>query len=185
MTIFVPLAFPTADSSPLWRPRILRLKAVSRLFSTLHRPISNLTPQLANEDPDIEPIYSNLCIDSATRAQWTGNNMAAIQKKRDQAKADLQPIYDNVSSFGTDAWVLVESNGQRYYLSYSDSATMWVYVQDQPSNKPNSSVKDCVISYGSYSVNSNILGISGYKWYNIPVRLPNRFLSADLSEHAR
>lgn len=102
--------------------------------------------------------------------------MEAIQQKREQAKADLKPIYTNISDNGENAWVLVESAGQRYYISYTKSATLWVYVQDQPAQSNGSAdsnpptTKTCTISLGSYSENSNLLGVSGYVWSNIPVR---------------
>ncbi|KAJ8694697.1 hypothetical protein PTI98_007349 [Pleurotus ostreatus] len=138
-----------------------------------------VTSSTLDDQPQLQPFYSSLCLDDPTRVQWAANNMEAIQQKREQAKADLKPIYTNISDNGENAWVLVESAGQRYYVSYTKSATVWVYVQDQPaqsSGSPDSNpptTKTCTISLGSYSENSNLLGVSGYVWSNIPVSAPS------------
>ncbi|KAL4257620.1 Jacalin-type lectin domain-containing protein [Pleurotus pulmonarius] len=135
----------------------------------------SFTSSSTDTQPELQPFHSSLCLDDSTRVQWAANNMEAIQQKREQAKADLQPIYTNISDNGENAWVLVESAGQQYYVSYAKSATMWVYVQDQPAQPDGSppTTKTCTISLGSYSENSNLLGVGGYIWSNIPVSAPS------------
>ncbi|KAF4604546.1 hypothetical protein EYR40_003320 [Pleurotus pulmonarius] len=102
--------------------------------------------------------------------------MSSIEQKRAQAQKDLQPIYDNISKNGESAWTLVEHDSQKYYVSWTASATMWAYVKDQPQDSSKSlagqdppMTKTSVISVGSYSKTSNLLGISGYIWKNIPI----------------
>ena len=46
--------------------------------------------------PEIKPIYSQTYLDTTTKIQWANNNMHAIWTKRQQAKEDLEPIYDNI-----------------------------------------------------------------------------------------
>lgn len=139
--------------------------------------ITDLPPAAADDDqPNIEPFYSNLYLDANTQSQWAKNDMSSIENKRAQAQKDLQPIYDNISKNGETAWTLVEKDGQQYYLSWTQSATMWAYVNDQPQAAGLSAAGDppktktSIISVGSYSMTSNLLGISGYVWKNIPVR---------------
>jgi hypothetical protein len=108
-------------------------------------------------------------LDSTTRQQWASNNMTAINAKRLQAQRDLQPVYDNIKNNGENAWVLVESAGQRYYLSWSDNATMWAYVKDEAPTTFADEVKRSIVSIGSFSANAQMLGVSGYIWNNLPV----------------
>ncbi|KDQ27085.1 hypothetical protein PLEOSDRAFT_1097387 [Pleurotus ostreatus PC15] len=128
-----------------------------------------------DDQPNIEPFYSNLYLDANTQSQWAKNDMSSIESKRAQAQKDLQPIYDNISKNGETAWTLVEKDGQQYYLSWTQSATMWAYVKDEPQAAGLSAAGDppktktSIISVGSYSMTSNLLGISGYVWKNIPI----------------
>jgi hypothetical protein len=107
-------------------------------------------------------------LDASTRQQWASNNMSAINSKRLQAQKDLQPVYDNIAKNDTQAWTLVETDGEKYYLSWSTDATVWAYVKDEPSTTRDD-LKTSIVSIGSYSVNSQLLGISGYIWSNLPV----------------
>ncbi|KAF4593381.1 hypothetical protein EYR38_009095 [Pleurotus pulmonarius] len=80
-----------------------------------HRRLAPASPSFTSSStdtqPELQPFHSSLCLDDSTRVQWAANNMEAIQQKREQAKADLQPIYTNISDNGENAWVLVESAG--------------------------------------------------------------------------
>ncbi|KAF9056733.1 hypothetical protein BDP27DRAFT_1242393 [Rhodocollybia butyracea] len=125
----------------------------------------------ADPPPQIKPIYSELYLDSNTRQQWASNNMAAINSKRTQAQRDLQPIYDNIKNNGEKAWSLFESAGQRYYISWSGNNAVWAYVKDEPSTTRADELKQSIISIGSYSANSQLLGMSGYIWSNLPIQI--------------
>ncbi|KAF4573599.1 hypothetical protein EYR36_008117 [Pleurotus pulmonarius] len=157
-----------------------RLASISPLphASISSRSAHLATRSAADNQPFIEPFSSSLYLDAPTQAQWAANDMSSIEQKRAQAQKDLQPIYDNISKNGESAWTLVEHDSQKYYVSWTASATMWAYVKDQPQDSSKSlagqdppTTKTSVISVGSYSKTSNLLGISGYIWKNIPVGL--------------
>jgi hypothetical protein len=111
-------------------------------------------------------------LDADTQQAWANNDMAAIEQFKAKASADLDPIYQNIKAKGNDAWIQVESEGQQFYISYTQNATIWAYTVDIPSAKADSDTKDTIISIGSYSATANFLGISTYTWTNLPVRNP-------------
>lgn len=137
------------------------------------RRLASLTGAKARDsnDPNIAPIYSNLYLDAGTRQKWANNDMSSINQKRSQAQTDLKPIYDNIKNNGEKAWTLVESKGEQYYLSWTSNATMWAYVKDNQYTKTakGDKVKTSIVSLGSYSTTSNLLGLSGYVWTNVPI----------------
>ncbi|KAL0956017.1 hypothetical protein HGRIS_002191 [Hohenbuehelia grisea] len=153
-----------------------RLASIAPATPVRPSELKGLKASATDPAPDIKPIYSNIFLDAATKAQWAANNMDAIEQKRNQAKNDIQPIYQNIQNNGETAWTLVESGGQQYYLSWSSSATMWSYIKDQPATASATAgstdppkTKTSIVSVGSYSVTANILGLSGYVWSNIPI----------------
>lgn len=132
--------------------------------------IAAKAPASNGGDPELKPIYSRTYLDADTQDMWNNNNMDGIEKKKSQASDDLTPIYQNIKDKGEDAWVHVRDpdTGEEYYLSWSDTATMWSYVSPAPSINADTGNKDVAMSIGSYSKTSNFLGVSGYIWSNIP-----------------
>jgi hypothetical protein len=120
--------------------------------------------------PTITASMSQQWLDQDTQRAWSNNDMATIEQFKARASTDLDPIYQNIKTKGNDAWIEVESEGQKYHVSYTQNATIWAYTQDQPSANANSNTKDTIISIGSYSIGANFLGISTYTWTNLPVR---------------
>ncbi|KAF4570097.1 hypothetical protein EYR36_009903 [Pleurotus pulmonarius] len=108
--------------------------------------------------PNIEPFYSNLYLDADTQSQWANNSMSSIEQKRSQAQKDLQPIYDNISK-NVRAYVNDQPQAAASHVSARSAA---------PAGEP-PATKNSIISVGSYSKTSNLLGISGYVWKNIPI----------------
>ncbi|KAI3596378.1 hypothetical protein WG66_003082 [Moniliophthora roreri] len=138
----------------------------------------NAAPRAA-PDPDLTPIYSQMHLTAASRQQWANNDVAAITAKRDQAQKELQPIYDNIQKNGENAWVLLEYEGDQYYASWTETATVWAYVKEQQSDSQASDeVKTSIISIGSYAANSELLGLSGYVWNNLPITITAGIISA-------
>ncbi|EEB98129.1 hypothetical protein MPER_02419 [Moniliophthora perniciosa FA553] len=124
----------------------------------------NAAPRAA-PDPDLTPIYSQMHLTAASRQQWANNDVAAITAKRDQAQKELQPIYDNIQKNGENAWVLLEYQGEQYYASWTETATVWAYVKEQQSDSQASDqIKTSIISIGSYAANSQLLGLSDYNY---------------------
>uniref|UniRef100_A0A0W0FVF9 Jacalin-type lectin domain-containing protein n=2 Tax=Moniliophthora roreri TaxID=221103 RepID=A0A0W0FVF9_MONRR len=138
----------------------------------------NAAPRAA-PDPDLTPIYSQMHLTAAGRQQWANNDVAAVTAKRDQAQKELQPIYDNIQKNGENAWVLLEYQGDQYYASWTETATVWAYVKEEQSgNQASDQVKTSIISIGSYAKNSELLGLSGYVWNNLPITITAGLISA-------
>jgi len=66
---------------------------------------------------------------------------------------------------------LAEFDGKEYYVSSSNTAAVWAYVRDEPATTRADELKKSIVSIGSYSVNSQMVGISGYIWDNLPIQI--------------
>ncbi|CUA77813.1 hypothetical protein RSOLAG22IIIB_12852 [Rhizoctonia solani] len=124
--------------------------------------------------PEIKQISSQAFMDAATQQQWSNNNMEPIIAKRKQAAEDVSPIYQNINDHDEKAWVKVRDpkTGEEYYLSWTENATCWAYVApDATSYAANADTKNAIVSIGSYSKQSNTLGISGYIMNSLPATL--------------
>ncbi|TFK61637.1 hypothetical protein BDN72DRAFT_435029 [Pluteus cervinus] len=159
------------------------LRAIGISYS---RRLASITPSAeadvatsfaAGAAPKITAVEPQYYLDAATRQQWANGDMDAINNKRMQASKELQPIYENIKDNGGKAWVEVESAGQRYYLSFTDNATIWAYTADQKSKAqvdsgdPEPEVKRSIVSIGSYSRGANFLGISSYIWDDLSIEI--------------
>ncbi|CUA72071.1 hypothetical protein RSOLAG22IIIB_10042 [Rhizoctonia solani] len=127
-----------------------------------------------DSSPELSMFLSQTYLDASTQHSWATNDMATITRKRDQASKDLAPIYANIDKHGDGAWIHVRDpkTGQEYYVSVGEAGTVWSYVADQPSTSGSEDTKNAVVSIGSYSATTNMLGISGYLWKNIPATEP-------------
>ncbi|CAE6370815.1 unnamed protein product [Rhizoctonia solani] len=124
--------------------------------------------------PEIKQISSQAFMDAATQQQWSNNNMEPIIAKRKQAAEDVSPIYQNIKDHDEKAWTKVRDpkTGEEYYLSWTENATCWAYVApDATSYAANADTKNAIVSIGSYSKQSNTLGISGYIMNSLPATL--------------
>ncbi|KAF4594280.1 hypothetical protein EYR40_009083 [Pleurotus pulmonarius] len=133
----------------------------SRRLASIAPPSRMARSSMAAADsaqPNIEPFYSNLYLDADTQSQWANNSMSSIEQKRSQAQKDLQPIYDNISK-NVRAYVNDQPQAAASHVSARSAA---------PAGEP-PATKNSIISVGSYSKTSNLLGISGYVWKNIPI----------------
>ncbi|KAG9091082.1 hypothetical protein FS749_000097 [Ceratobasidium sp. UAMH 11750] len=136
-----------------------------RLASLPSPPIGEGDPA-----PTLKPIYSQCFMDAATQTAWANNNMAAIEQKKKQASADVDPIYQNIEQNGDNAWTLVEKNGQSYYISWTRNALVWAYAVQQPS-PADDGTSTLIVSIGTYSSAANFLTVCGYVWSYVPTAL--------------
>ncbi|ESK82695.1 pyk10-binding protein 1 [Moniliophthora roreri MCA 2997] len=149
-----------------------QLRALGVAYNRRLDSLAKDTVPRATHPPEIKPIYSELYLTAAGRQQWANNDLAAITAKRDQARKELQPIYDNIQKNGENAWALLEYEGDQYYASWTETATVWAYAKDEQSDSQASNeVKTSIISIGSYAMNAEFLGVSGYVWDNLPITI--------------
>ncbi|ESK82696.1 pyk10-binding protein 1 [Moniliophthora roreri MCA 2997] len=149
-----------------------QLRAFGVAYNRRLESLTKDAPPRAGPAPDIKPIYSEVHLDAATKQQWRNNDFGAINAKREAAKQDLAPLYEDIKNNGSNAWYELGISGERYYFVSSIHAIIWAYVKDEQSAKQaDDGLKTSIISIGSYSANAGIVGLSGYVWNNLPINL--------------
>ncbi|KDN33869.1 hypothetical protein RSAG8_13037, partial [Rhizoctonia solani AG-8 WAC10335] len=123
---------------------------------------------VAKDGPNLVWSYvSETFLDASTQQSWANNDMAAIVAKRDQASKQLAPLLDKIEKEGDKAWTKVQSGGQEFYVAKDGPNLVWSYVTQKPGG---SGTSDATISVGQYCKATNSIGVSGYRWGNIPER---------------
>ncbi|MEG4918055.1 sigma-70 family RNA polymerase sigma factor [Microcoleus sp. B7-D4] len=101
-----------------------------------------------------------LLANKAVKEIYQSNDFAKIKKLEANAQKDLQAVYDNVAQNKEKAWTKVEKDGKQFYMSWSQTGSMWAYTES------NSLAKDgtyqAVVQVGTYSKSSQIIGIQTY-----------------------
>ncbi|KAF2070303.1 hypothetical protein CYY_008383 [Polysphondylium violaceum] len=101
-------------------------------------------------------------------AAFKNNDWNTIYKLQAQADKDLSPIYKKFEDDPSKSWVMVrdEATGMKYHVSYVNTGSYaWTFSSyvDYGSDPENSHVKfTCSCQYGTYSKNTNIMGIHRY-----------------------
>ncbi|KEP45629.1 putative transmembrane protein [Rhizoctonia solani 123E] len=115
--------------------------------------------------PKLSTFLSEAFLDAFTQESWANNDMAAIVKKRDQASQELTPLLEKIEKQGSKAWKLVQSGKQEFYVAKDGPNLVWSYVTQKPGP---SGTSEATISVGQYCKATNSIGVSGYRWSNIP-----------------
>uniref|UniRef100_A0A0W0FLW7 Jacalin-type lectin domain-containing protein n=1 Tax=Moniliophthora roreri TaxID=221103 RepID=A0A0W0FLW7_MONRR len=149
-----------------------QLRAFGVAYNRRLESLTKDAPPRAGPAPEIKPIYSQVHLDAATKEMWRNDNFGAINAKREAAKKDLAPLYEDIKNNGSNAWYQLTLEGKTYYFVHNIHAMIWAYVQDeQTARQADDEVKTSIISIGSYSANAGIVGLSGYVWNNLPINL--------------
>lgn len=106
---------------------------------TLHKP-----PMLLATD-EVKQTYQN-------------SNFGAIKSLETKAQDDLKAVYSNVAQKKGKAWSLVESEGKQFYMTWSDTGSMWAYTEQAPTKTS----LEAVVQIGTYSASTKIVGIHSY-----------------------
>ncbi|CAE6475692.1 unnamed protein product [Rhizoctonia solani] len=152
------------------------------LGASYTRRLASLSAGGTPSGKEIKQISAQTFMDAETQQQWANNQMDKIIEKRKQAADDVSPIFQNINDHDEKAWVLVEDpdTKEQYYLSWDQDtgATCWSYVADNPTTyasadtkNTDADTKNAIVSIGSYSRQSNTLGISGYIMNSLPATL--------------
>lgn len=121
-------------------------------------------------DSDVNPGAVSAVPPGLVKAYQAGD-YATIQDYTNKASNDYNPIYSNIQNNADKAFFQVINlpDNTPYWMSISGPATqptgyMWVYTPALPPSNGDGSTAQPVVQYGSYSANSNTLGISNSIW---------------------
>ncbi|UVL00924.1 hypothetical protein [Pseudomonas sp. B21-048] len=97
---------------------------------------------------------------------YQSNNFSQIKDMERKAQNDLQAIYTNVSQNGTNAWTKVRSQGKDFYMSWSDTGSMWSFTdsitQTAKKNQDGETTYQAKVQIGTYTQTGKIAGIHTY-----------------------
>lgn len=95
------------------------------------------------------------------------NDFKTIKALEKKANDDLEAVYYNISHNGAKAWTKVARGTKEFYVSWSDTGSIWAQTLSSTSSS-NDDTKQCVVQIGSYSPSTSILGIHTYN-LTVPV----------------
>ncbi|EEB99839.1 hypothetical protein MPER_00382, partial [Moniliophthora perniciosa FA553] len=104
-----------------------QLRAFGVAYNRRLESLTKDAPPRAGPAPEIKPIYSEMHLDAATKQMWRNNNWGAINAKREAAKRDLAPLYEEIKNKGSNAWYQLTVEGKTYYSVHNSHAMIWVY----------------------------------------------------------
>lgn len=102
-----------------------------------------------------------LRMDNNTRNIYQSNNFSKIKELEKKMDQDLKPIYDNIRINNENAWTKVQSQGQEFYMCWSNSGSMWAYTPTIEKSQDGTTFQACV-QVGTYSQSSGLLSGHSY-----------------------
>jgi len=98
---------------------------------------------------------------------YQASNFPYIKQLEAQASADLNPVYDNIKKYGSDAWRQVsDEDGTVYWMSWCPTGFVWTWTDPSKTTTVRASngddVKYSLTEFGSYSQSAQICGIHTY-----------------------
>lgn len=120
----------------------------------------------ANEDIQCSLIRVSppvLRMDNNTRNIYQSNDFTKIKELEEKMDQDLKPIYDNIRTNSENAWTKVRSQGQEFYMCWSNSGSMWAYTPALEKSQDGTTYQACV-QVGTYSQSSGLLSGHSYNF---------------------
>lgn len=128
-------------------------------YQTRHAKIAKaFTPQNCEITAASTPI---LLMDDTAKKIYRSNNFAKIKELQNMAQKDLEAVHNNISTKGAAAWTKVRSEGKEFYMSWSETGSMWA-MPISTTKEENAETQQMVIQIGTYSKSSKICGIQSY-----------------------
>ncbi|KAI0342007.1 hypothetical protein BDW22DRAFT_226324 [Trametopsis cervina] len=130
------------------------------LVESLHQGILKGTAGPTTSTPSVHVNFMNAELQQA----YATGNYNVINAYNQKQAADLQPNMTSIQNSAEKAFIQAtnESDGNTYYILPSEYGWIWTYSY-QDTTAP---TQDCYVQIGTYSANSNYLGISTFVWDN-------------------
>ncbi|AOY81139.2 hypothetical protein BJP36_15755 [Moorena producens JHB] len=126
-------------------------------------------PEFLAEDNDIGEVTIDaespiLMTSQEVRRAYTSNDFNRIKEIEAQSQKDIDPVYDNITNNGDEAWDTVRDpeSGEEFSMSWSDNASVWCYAKNSGASRSGDQSHQNLVSIGTYSVSSSVAGIQSY-----------------------
>jgi hypothetical protein len=128
-------------------------------YREIHKELMATLPSQVDCPVILETSPTLLATDQV-KSIYQNSDFAGIKNLEAQAQNDLQSIYSNIAQYPQQAWTLVESQGKQFYMSWSNTGSMWAYTSSMLSSDGTS--YQAIVQIGSYSASTGIAGIHAY-----------------------
>ena len=115
------------------------------------------SPQNCQVSSESSPI---LLASKTVKEVYQSNDFAKIKELEAKAQKDLGAVYTNVATNKEKAWTKVKKDNKEFYMSWSQTGSMWAYTESNSS--ADGTTYQAVVQIGTYSSSSQIVGIQTY-----------------------
>ena len=133
-------------------------------YRAIHAEWADLTSSQHGEvSADSSP---KLMMTKTVKETYKSNDFAKIKQMEAAAQNDLQAVYTNISTNAAKAWTKVRKDGKEFYMSWSDTGSVWAYTESMSTVDGADRIDDvkyeAVVQIGTYSKSSEVIGIQSY-----------------------